>query len=204
MIPALTTMRLHTMSVIAVESAQREDRQMKKANIALGCLTIFVSGWAFGQTRTKPFNGAFWNSLGSSTLASGVKAAYISGFTGGFLRGLADGSIRTRLATKAGNAATISPTQSKNGAALLAEDAPLLSAFVSKSFGLSNGEMVSEMDAFYRDFRNAPVCWDNALMFSIGSLEGRPPTEEQLSSARVAGAKSGSCGVGAFAAQWEQ
>jgi hypothetical protein len=47
------------------------------------------------------------------------------------------------------------------------------------------------MDAFYNDYRNAPVCWDDALVFSVESLNDDAPTEQELDATRAANAKTG-------------
>ncbi len=47
------------------------------------------------------------------------------------------------------------------------------------------------MTAFYGDFRNQAVCWPEAFKFATMSLNGNTPTEDELQSARKAGAQMG-------------
>jgi hypothetical protein len=57
--------------------------------------------------------------------------------------------------------------------------------------GLTMGQLEATVSAFYDDYRNAPVCWDEATRLSSLSLKGNTPTEEALNAARKAGAQSG-------------
>jgi hypothetical protein len=47
------------------------------------------------------------------------------------------------------------------------------------------------MTSFYADYRNAPVCWADALQFSVWSLTGNAATDRELDSARKIGAETG-------------
>jgi len=161
---------------------------MKKTIIAFGCLMFFASGWALGQTRERQ-NGLYWKKLGSSDFAQAGKAMYIDGFFAGYQHGIADAETAA-LTGKTGRAKQAPiPEASKR---FVQNDAPLLAWMSSQlrhgRFDFSNGQIESEMDSFYGDYRNAPVCWDEALVFSLGALEGNPPSRQQLSFVRKLGA----------------
>jgi len=47
------------------------------------------------------------------------------------------------------------------------------------------------VNSFYGDYRNAPVCWGQAVQFSIWSLNGNAPTDQEVETARKHGADSG-------------
>ena len=53
------------------------------------------------------------------------------------------------------------------------------------------GEFEGALDTFYSDYRNTPVCLNEAILFSIASLAGNPATNQELTAARKAGAESG-------------
>lgn len=171
---------------------------MKRAIMVLGCLFIFASGWAFGRTKSAVHNGEFWNEIGSAAptgaTANFTKAMYVIGFTGGFGRAEWDAYKPAGGLPKPKPSQHLSPAQLRHGAAAVKDDLAMLVAPFH-----SPGQIVTEMNAFYSDDRNAPVCWDDALIFSVSSLEGSPPTGKELSAARARGAKSASC-VG----EWNQ
>ena len=48
------------------------------------------------------------------------------------------------------------------------------------SASLSNGDIVKQVDRFYADYRNIPVCMDNAVMQAIESLKGHPWSDGEL------------------------
>jgi hypothetical protein len=57
--------------------------------------------------------------------------------------------------------------------------------------GPTVGKIEETISTFYDDYRNAPVCWNEAVQFSIWSLSGNPPSDDEVSSARKSGAESG-------------
>ena len=64
-------------------------------------------------------------------------------------------------------------------------------AGLGENHNITVGGIETAMDAFYGNYRNAPVCWKDALQFSIWSLSGAAPAEQELDSARKRGAESG-------------
>jgi hypothetical protein len=167
---------------------------MRKIGIALGCLVTFTSGWALGNGRGVSADGAGWKGLGGLD-----KAMYVAGYLSGFVRAETDMAVvgYAAAAKGGGQLAPTPPGSREAAAAVLArvkqEDWPLLTRFAGGR-NAAAGQVVATMDTFYRDYGNAPVCWHDALMFSAASLAGRPPTEQVLNEARVAGAKR-PCGL---------
>jgi hypothetical protein len=60
-----------------------------------------------------------------------------------------------------------------------------------KNQDVTVGKIDNAVSSFYSDYRNAPVCWNQALQFSIWSLNGNAPTDQELDAARKSGAESG-------------
>jgi hypothetical protein len=61
-------------------------------------------------------------------------------------------------------------------------------------------EAIDEMSLFYKDFRNAPVCWGDAFDIAELTLKGRAPSEDDLIPLRTEDAKEG-CGQSMFGAR---
>jgi hypothetical protein len=61
---------------------------------------------------------------------------------------------------------------------------------LGKNSNITVGDIENATTAFYSDYRNAPVCWRDAFQFSVWSLSGDAPKEQELNSARKRGAES--------------
>jgi hypothetical protein len=59
----------------------------------------------------------------------------------------------------------------------------------------SYGEIIDETALFYKDFRNIPVCWAEAVGIAQLTLEGGAPSEAELDEVRSEDAKK-SCRLG--------
>lgn len=53
------------------------------------------------------------------------------------------------------------------------------------------GQLAATVSTFYDDYRNMPVCWDEAVSFSIASLRGNAAADQELAAARKRGAENG-------------
>ena len=51
-------------------------------------------------------------------------------------------------------------------------------------------EFEGALDSFYSDYRNTPVCLDEAMLFSLASVAGNAATDQELDSARKKGSGS--------------
>lgn len=55
----------------------------------------------------------------------------------------------------------------------------------------TNADIEKQVDLFYSDYKNAPICIFDAVSFSIESLDGNAPTEKVLQTSRESGSKQG-------------
>jgi hypothetical protein len=53
------------------------------------------------------------------------------------------------------------------------------------------GEVASAISTFYGDYRNATVCWAEAIAFSVMAVNGDAVTDQELNDTRARSAKSG-------------
>jgi hypothetical protein len=53
------------------------------------------------------------------------------------------------------------------------------------------GELEGALDTFYNDYRNTPVCLNEAILFATASLAGNAATDPELETARKKGAEGG-------------
>src|SRR5215469_16457820 len=109
---------------------------------------IFVAGWAVGSAQYQ-HNAANWNKL-----TDFQKVLFVHGFHEGYSAGA---DMREILARK-----DLSESQRS-----LAEqvDRELKGGGVNQH--ITAGQITTGMTTFYSDFRNQPVCWSGALMFSV-------------------------------------
>lgn len=107
---------------------------------------------------------------------------YIYGYSKGVARALPAG-IRAAIA-----ALPTLTTQQKED---VARNGKKEADFLLPSARWTVGDGVAAMDAFYSDYRNIGVCWDDAISFSSDSLGGHTPTDEGLAAAREKAAKKG-------------
>jgi hypothetical protein len=135
----------------------------------LGC-AIFVAGWAFGSAQYR-YNAANWKAL-----TSFERVLFVTGFHQGY--GSAS-DVKTILARQ-------DLTSSQRA---LAEH--LDRQLAGSGQHMTVGEIVTGMSTFYDDYRNQPVCWAEALTFSVNALNGTPPSEQELKRTREGSAKSG-------------
>jgi hypothetical protein len=132
---------------------------MRKAAL-LFLVLMPISGTA--QTGPISQNGKFW-----SRLSPADKALYVWGFRDGYQHGYYNG--RSDVYLKEG---VQKPRSSLDTAELFHAMHP--------SESLSNGEIAEQVDKFYEDYRNTPVCMDDAVLQAIESLHGHPWTNAEL------------------------
>lgn len=150
--------------------------------IALCYGLIFLWGWAFGQTNAGGNNGTLWKSL-----TAFEKSLYALGFSRGYEQGFEEAGamaimkVQSQLPLPA-----YTPEEKKKFSeiAVKARD----HAFIGRA---TIGQLTATLDTFYADYRNMPVCWNEAVLLSSASLEGHAQTEKTLEAARRGGAESG-------------
>jgi hypothetical protein len=114
------------------------------------------------------------------------KGLYVLGFCRGYQQGIFDaGSIAL---TNQLQPPTLTPEQKKDALDMAAKAKKHGNMLTS---AVSMGQITDAMSVFYGDFRNLPVCWDDAVLFSVAALGGQSPTDEDVAASRKAGAESG-------------
>ena len=153
----------------------------RKIIVAVCCALTFFAGWAFGQ---HPLDSSGWSDLGKTD--SLARLMYIKGYTEGYTDG------NTMMVMIAAAQAKNTPSQPSTTqflalAVLRADDV----AGSGTAHGITMQKIETTMSSFYSDYRNAPVCWNQALQFSIWSMNGNAATDQELEAARKSNAESG-------------
>jgi hypothetical protein len=156
---------------------------MRKLIVAAGSLVIFGAGWCFGQQSSITMNGTSWK-----TVQRIERVFYVTGFNRGHAAGMQDGfkeAFETIVAVRPASSWT--PEEKEK----LVEKVRLIEGKSGAHADITMGQLEATVSTFYNDYRNMPVCWDAATEFSISSLKGNAPAEQELSAARKTGAESG-------------
>jgi hypothetical protein len=110
------------------------------------------------------------------------------GFNRGHAAGMSDGFEEILGAIMAARpASSWTPEEIK----IMKEKAEQIERKSAANSGLTMGQLEATVSTFYDDYRNTPVCWDDATRFSTLSLKGNAPTEKELNAVRKKGAESG-------------
>jgi hypothetical protein len=153
----------------------------KRIAVASCCSLIFFAGWAFGQRTLDASN---WNELGKTDGLARVM------YVKGYVQGYADGdSAMEKIAVVLTKNAPLDSSTKK-----LIEPQALRVADVAgfgKNENITIGKVDNAVSSFYGDYRNAPVCWNQAVQFSIWSLSGDAVTDPEIDAARKSAAESG-------------
>jgi hypothetical protein len=138
-------------------------------HIAFGaCIFLgsFVGGWAVGNAKASfSYNGQNWQAL-----TGFQKLLYVRGFSVGYQDAIA---TKEALAGKSLNDAQ---------RALLMRTELYLSGKGEGHHSIS--EIINAVTTFYGDHRNVSVCWEAAVAFSVMSVHGSPPSDEDVARAR--------------------
>jgi hypothetical protein len=154
----------------------------KKITVAVCCVIVFFAGWTFGQTTGGGNNGANWK-----TLTAFEKSIYALGFSRGYGEGFEEAAAAAIVSIQSQRPLPVfTPEQKKKFSELAAQARD--HAYIGKA---AIGQIIATVDTFYGDYRNMPVCWNDAVLFSSVSLEARAPTQESLEAARKSGAETG-------------
>jgi hypothetical protein len=157
---------------------------MRKLIVVACSLALLAAGWCFGQAQHGS-NGNSWH-----VLSPAAHTFYVKGFYNGY----ASASVQMGALTIAKNApekvSSMKPAERKDYEEAL-RWAKLIAPFMFNGPPRSVGEFEGALDTFYSDYRNTPVCLNEAILFSIASLAGNPATNQELTAARKAGAESG-------------
>ncbi len=154
---------------------------MRKLLIAAGCSSlIFFAGWAFGQTE---LDASRWHQY--EKLDDLAVTMYVRGYTQGYTDG--DSSME-KITAVLFKGAPIDSERKKLLTPQVAHVAEIEG--MGKNRDVTTGKLKDAITAFYDDYHNAPICWNNALQFSVWSLNGDAPTEQELDSARKSAAEN--------------
>jgi hypothetical protein len=151
--------------------------------LACGCGLLFLSGWMLGQNKGSGNDGARWR-----TLTPFEKNLYALGFSRGYGQGATDAGALALAKMLSSQPPTLTSEDKKQG---LAAAVTARKRIVMLGSSSTMGQITDTMTIFYSDFRNVPVCWDDAIIFSAASLRGQAPTVQELNAARKTGAESG-------------
>ncbi len=142
----------------------------KRITVACCCGLILLAGWALGENKESGNDGARWK-----ILTPFERNLYVLGFSRGCEQGVID----------AASSALVAQMQSKQPPSLTPEGKKqaLDIAAKAKKHSLMLGShstmnrVTDTMSTFYDDFRNMPVCWEDAVMFSTASLARASPRQ---------------------------
>lgn len=157
-------------------------------------LVLVFFGHATQDSQTKP-DGRMWANFGTTgQQGTFIKAAYVEGVIEGLRAGAARGYGRGRL-----DAASDAVNYVKQCGHPCADIASLADPGKGWSQGMDKLELevspqhasaldiVHQMDKFYSDYKNTPVCMIVAVQESIESLKGKASSERDLEMMREQG-----------------
>jgi hypothetical protein len=155
---------------------------MKKL-IGVTCgLLVFAAGWCFGQGQSAKHlpGGSDWKNLSSEE-----RQLYVAGYLHGYLQALLHGALLS-----------IEHNAPQKMSSLPADKYQLAMAHKVAPLFLQQDEPTAPqldptISAFYSDYRNMPVCFDEAILLSAASLAGNAATDQELDAARKRGAEKG-------------
>jgi hypothetical protein len=147
------------------------------------CLVFFCAGWCFGEINQTGVNGTTWK-----TLSPTEHKFYLSGFVQGYALGAAHAGSMALNRFAPEKVLTLPPAEKSDYDKTLAW-APRVMRILQQSIAKSGLE--TAVSTFYGDYRNMPVCFEDAILFSAASLAGSTPTDKELNAARKQGAEGG-------------
>lgn len=165
---------------------------MRSAFIALLLALALFGGVGQEIPSSKP-DGRMWQTF--SRLDPNLRAVYVKGVTEGYRLGVAEGYYAGRGDEKDDALAYIKPCLEKGpcaGVPLASMIRPPdsnwkeIKAGADKVAGrlklqnISVLDIVHQMDKFYSDYRNTPVCMIVAVQEAVSSLKGEAPSEQAL------------------------
>jgi|SRR5712664_1067638 len=153
----------------------------KGITFAVCCGLVFLSGWAFGQNASSR-DAADWKQASSAS-----KLMYLVGYIHGYAQGGVDGAIGTVAKMVSKEPPSFTQEQKEE----VSREAERVKEYSPSTARGTLGQLISTMDTFYTDYRNAPVCWADAMRFSYASRSGHAASDEELDRARKRGSETG-------------
>lgn len=152
-----------------------------KTVVAAFCFGIlFACGLASAQKALS--DSSAWTEIGKTN--SFARTTYLKGYLDGYDDGV---EAMTQIDVVQNNPPPSS--MAKSIAAPVSRHVDEMTGS-GRNSAVTLGQIEDAMSTFYNDYRNAPVCWRDALQFAVWSLNANPATEGDLDLARKRGAES--------------
>jgi hypothetical protein len=146
----------------------------------MGVLLTLVSFGGVAQDTPLKSDGRMWGTWGSSSSQGMfIKAAYVQGAIEGLRAGAARGYVGGRVDEKQQTDAATSEVKT-----ITAGMDKVLAIYTPHASVL---DVVHQMDKFYSNYKNTPVCMIVAIQESIQSLNGTASSEQDLEMMRKQG-----------------
>jgi hypothetical protein len=155
---------------------------MKKL-VGVTCgLLVFSAGWCMGGAQAdKHFPGG----TGWKSLTPTERDLYVAGFLHGYATAIVHAGALADAKESHQNTSSM-PADEKSELAMAKKVLPLF---------LREDPTASQLDptitTLYGDYRNMPVCFDDAILLSAASLAGNAATDQEVDAARKRGAEKG-------------
>jgi hypothetical protein len=156
---------------------------VRKLIVVASSLAVFGAGWCFGQAQHGN-DGNSWH-----TLPSAVRRFYVAGFSEGYALGVGQTTVLAIAKNAPEKVSSMKPVEMEYYQETL-RWAKRIVPFELSEQKKSVKNLENTLDTFYSDYRNTPVCLDEATLFSMASLAGNAAPDQELDAARKKGAES--------------
>lgn len=170
-----------------------------RSALIIASLLVLIPSWSAAQDNPMKPDGRMWETMTNmGAQASLLKEAYVQGATEGLQEGAVTGYVTGRTDEKGDALTYIKPCIERGRAGIppasmmkpvessrndiIAGAVKVRDGLVPRS--LSILDIVHQMDKFYADYKNTPVCMIQAVKESISSLRGEASSEENLQAER--------------------
>ena len=150
---------------------------MWKLIVVASSLAAFGAGWCVGQAQHGN-DGNSWH-----VLPPVAHTYYVKGFSDGYGLALLHGGVLAVAKNAPETVSSMKPAEMKDYQETL-RWAKSIVPFQLHGSPKSVGELQGALDTFYSDYRNTPVCLDEAILFSLASLAGNAAADQELDAAR--------------------
>jgi hypothetical protein len=157
---------------------------VRKLIVAASSLALFGAGWCFGQAQHGN-DGNGWH-----TLSLVARAFYVNGFAEGYRSGMIHSAAVATAERAREKVLSMTPDEKKVYEENLRWGRRMIPIVLAKP-PTTVGDLEGALDTFYGDYRNTPVCWDQAILLAVSSFGGNAATDQELDTARKKGAEQG-------------
>jgi hypothetical protein len=154
---------------------------MKKLVGVTRGLLVFSAGWCMGGVQADEHfpGGTGWKSLTPTE-----RDLYVAGFLHGYSTAIVHAGALADAKEKHQDTSSM-PADEKSELTMAKKVLPL---FLRDPTG---SQLDPTITTLYGDYRNMPVCFDDAILLSAASLAGNAATDQELDAARKRGAEKG-------------